>query len=234
MRAGGMEPLSRETIDTPGGPALLIGARRTENGVALRTWALLMRAADLTGIVIATIPEAARDAYPDAALRAALATTVIRAKLPADEMLAVLPYRLDDLGGFRPLRANPNGTAVFTFGPNDTTLPAEQPYFMIAPRAVEPPPAAERDQFARRALMSLLNRPDLRVVSSEPIRLPGAQGHEIVVESEDRQTNQPLMIVQWLRFGTGGVTQMFGMARKDQWADMLPRMRALRDGFARR
>ena len=49
MRAGGMEPLSRETIDTPGGPALLVGARQTENGVALRKWALLMRAADLTG-----------------------------------------------------------------------------------------------------------------------------------------------------------------------------------------
>ena len=234
MRAGGMEPLSRETVATPGGPALLIGARQTENGIVVRKWALLARAADLTAVVIATTPEAARDAYPDAALRAALATTVMRAKLSADEMLAVLPYRLGDLGGFRPLRANPNGTAVFTLGPNDTTLPAEQPYFMIAPRAIEPPPPAERDLYARRALMAFLNRPDLRIVSSESIRLSGAQAHEIVVESEDRQTKEPLMMVQWLRFGSGGMLQMFGMARKDQWADALPRMRALRDGFARR
>jgi hypothetical protein len=27
---------------------------------------------------------------------------------------------------------------------------------------------------------------------------------------------------------------MLGIARKDQWADVLPRMRALRDGFERK
>ena len=41
-------------------------------------------------------------------------------------------------------------------------------------------------------------------------------------------------MVQWLRFGAGGTLQMLGIARKDQWADVLPRMRALRDGFDRR
>ena len=45
------------------------------------------------------------------------------------------------------------------------------------------------------------------------------------------RTKAPLMMVQWLRFGSGGLVQMFGIARKDQWADVLPRMRALRDGF---
>jgi hypothetical protein len=34
-----------------------------------------------------------------------------------------------------------------------------------------------------------------------------------------------------LRFARGGVVQMFGIARKDRWAAVLPRMRALRDGF---
>jgi hypothetical protein len=234
MRAGGMVPVARETIDTPGGPALLIGARQTENGVAMRKWALLARTADITAIVVATLPEAAQSIYPDAVLRAALAGSVIRAKLSPDEMLAVLPYRLGDLGGFRLLRTSPDGTAVLTFGPSNTTLPVEQPYVMMALRAAEPPQAAERDRFAQRLLMTFLNRPGLRVISSETIRIGGALAHEIVAESEDTHTRDPLMIVQWLRFGTGSVVQMFGMARKDQWADVLPRMRALRDGFARR
>ena len=205
-----------------------------ENGVAMRKWALLTRTDDMTAIVIVALPEAAKDAYPDAVLRAALASTFIRAKLSPDEMRAVLPYRLGDLGGFRLLRATPDGTAVFTFGPNDTTLPVEQPYFLVALRAVEPPQPAERDNFARRALATFLNRPDLRVVSSEAIRFDGAQGHELIAESEDDRTKEALMMVQWLRFGTGGVTQMFGIARKDQWAEALPRMRAVRDGFAPR
>ena len=135
-------------------------------------------------------------------------------------MLAVLPYRLDDLGGFRLLRASPDGTAELTFGPNDTTLPAEQPYFMVAPRPIEPPSAAERDRFAQRVLMGFVNRPDLRIVRSEEIRIGGAPGHEIVAEGRDPATGDELMTVQWLRFGAG-VVQMFGVARKDNWDRVL-------------
>jgi len=232
-RMQGMELLGREMIALPGGDGLLVVARQTENGVALRKWALLTRTEDMTAIVVATSPDTAREAYPDAALRAAFGSVTVRAKLSPDEMLAVLPYRLDDLGGFRLLRASPDGTAVLTFGPNDTTLPAEQPYFMVAPRAVEPPPAAERDRFAQRVLTGFVNRPDLRIVRSEEIRIGGAPGHEIVAEGRDPATGDELMTVQWLRFGAG-VVQMFGVARKDSWAESLRRMRALRDGFARR
>jgi hypothetical protein len=231
MRAGGMELIARETIETPGGPAQLIGARQMENGVAMRKWALLTRTDDMTAVVLVALPEAAKDAYADAVVRAALASTFIRARLSPDDMLAVLPYRLGDLGGFRLLRATPDGMAVFTFGPTDTTLPVEQPYFLIAQRTVEPPQPAERDNFARRALATFVNRPDLRVIASEQIRIGGQQGHELVAESEDDRTKDPLMTVQWLRFGASGVTQMLGIARKDQWADVLPRMRILRDGF---
>jgi hypothetical protein len=232
-RMQGMELLGREMIALPGGDGLLVVARQTENGVALRKWALLTRTEDMTAIVVATLPDTAREAYPDAALRAAFGSVTVRAKLSPDEMLAVLPYRLDDLGGFRLLRASPDGTAVLTFGPNDTTLPAEQPYFMVAPRAVEPPPAAERDRFAQRVLTGFVNRPDLRIVRSEEIRIGGAPGHEIVADGRDPATGNELMTVQWLRFGAG-VVQMFGVARKDNWAESLRRMRALRDGFARR
>ncbi|HKS64976.1 MAG TPA: hypothetical protein VJT13_24970 [Xanthobacteraceae bacterium] len=234
MRAGGMELIAREIIETPGGPAQLIGARQMENGVVMRKWALLTRTDDMTAIVVAALPEAAKDAYPDAVLRAALASAFIRARPSHDDMLAVLPYRLGDLGEFRILRAGPDGTAVFTLGPNDTTLPVEQPYFLVALRTVEPPQPSERDNFARRALASFINRPDLRIVASEQVRIGGQQGHELVAESEDGRTRDPLMTVQWLRFGNGGVIQMLGIARKDQWADVLPRMRALRDGFERK
>lgn len=230
MQAAGMEAIARGDLALPAGVGTLVVARQAENGVMMHKWALLTRTGDMTAIVVATMPEAARDAYPDANLRAALASVVIRPKLAAAEMLAILPYTLGDLGGFRIMRTNPDGTAVLTFGPIDTSLPAEQPYFMMAPRAVGTPPQAEHDRFARRALTAIA-RPDLRIVSSESIRIGGAQGHEIVAQSKDERTGDELMLVQWLRFGPGGLIQMFGIARRDQWADILPRMRALRDGF---
>jgi hypothetical protein len=82
-------------------------------------------------------------------------------------------------------------------------------------------------------LIAFVSNPDLRIVSSEPVRIAGSQGHAIIAETKDKITGDDLVMVQWLRFGAG-VMQMFGIARKDQWADVLPRMRALRDGFERK
>ena len=233
IRAGGMEEVSRETLPLAAGEALLVVTRQEQNGTVLRKWALLSRSEDLTVTIVGIVPEAAREAYPDAAMRTAFASVVIRAKLTPDEMLAVLPYRLDDLGGFRLLRTSPDGSAVMTLGPQDTSLPAEQPYFMITPRPVEPPQAAERERFAQRMMAGFLNRPNVRVINSEAMRIGGKAGHQIVAAGKDERTGDELVMVQWLRFGPG-VVQMFGVARVDQWNDAFARMRAVRDGFGSR
>ena len=234
MRAGGMELIAREVIETATGEAHLVEARQVENGVATRKWALLALVPDdVTVVVVASYPETAKDAYPDAAVRAALKTMFVRARLATFELLAVLPYRLDDLGGFRLLHASPDGTAELTLGPRDTPLPAEQPYFAITTRAAEMPPAAERDRFAQRVFMTSTSagRPDVHIVSSETIRIGNSPGHEIVAQSKDERTGDEFVAVQWLLFGTNGFARMFGIARKDQWSAALPRMRALRDSF---
>jgi hypothetical protein len=99
----------------------------------------------------------------------------------------------------------------------------------MAPRAAGAA-AGSRAIFLRGALYDVHEPPDLASsIGTDPFG--NAQGHEIIAESVDDRTKDPLMMVQWLRFGAGGTVQMFGMARKDQWADVLPRMRALRDGF---
>jgi hypothetical protein len=229
IRRMGMEEVLRETLQLPLGEALLVVTRLDEKD-PVRKWALLARTEDLTVTVIAIVPETAREIYPDTVMRSAFESVVVRAKLTPDEMLAVLPYRLDDLAGFRLLRTARDGTAVMTLGPMDTSLPAQQPYFMIAPRAAETPEPAERDRFAQRLLASFLNRPTARIVNSEQLRIRGVAGHQIVALTTDEKTGDELAMVQWLRFGPG-VVQMFGMARRDRWEDAFARMRAVRDGF---
>src|SRR6185369_1369389 len=71
IRQGGMEELSRETLPLVHGEGLLVVARQEQNGTAVRKWALLARSDDLTVTVIGVVPEAAREAYPDDALRTA-------------------------------------------------------------------------------------------------------------------------------------------------------------------
>jgi hypothetical protein len=230
IRGTGMEELSRETLPLAHGEGLLVVARQEQNGTAVRKWAFLARSDDLTVTIIGVIPETAREAYPDEALHAAFASIVVRAKLTPDDMLAVLPYRLDDLGGFRLLRTSPDGTAVMTLGPQDTSLPAEQPYFMVTPRPAEPPQPAERERFAQRMMAAFLTRPNVRVINSEQMRIGGVPGYQIVAVGSDERTGDELFMVQWLRFSPG-IVQMFGVARRDQWNDAFTRMRAVRDGF---
>jgi hypothetical protein len=39
------------------------------------------------------------------------------------------------------------------------------------------------------------------------------------------------MVVQWLRFGTGGFIRMIGIAHADGWVDTLNRLRTVRDSI---
>lgn len=232
MRAGGMEVERREDIALKDGPGFLIVARQRLSGTLVHRWALVLSSAAITAIVTTTIPEAAKDAYPGSALRAALASVTVRAEVPVEEQLAALPYTLGDLADFRLLRAGRDGVALLTYGPKDTSVATEQPFFLIAPEPGPAPEPNERDGFARRVLAELRGLKELRFMRSEPIRIHGRPSQEIIAQAKDGKNDTPLAVVQWLRFGAGGYTRMLGIARSDVWESVFPRMRALRDGVA--
>ena len=53
-----------------------------------------MSAEDITAVVTIQIPEAAQPAYSDAVLRAALMSLSVRATVPAEEQLSLLPFQV--------------------------------------------------------------------------------------------------------------------------------------------
>jgi hypothetical protein len=199
-------------------------------GVRWRKWALVQTRADLTAIIVVMTPEAARESYPDAVLRASLATLALRESVPDEEKFGLLPYRFGDLAGFRLVQAIPGGTAILTSGPSDATIASSQPFFMIQLAASAPGPA-ERDSFARRLLAATAGFDQLRYVASGPTHLGTQQGHETIAEGKDPKNGVELSFVQWLRFGSTGYMRMIGIARRDVWAEAFPRMRTLRDGI---
>ena len=71
----------------------------------------------------------------------------------------------------------------------------------------------------------------MRVTRSEPLRIGGHQGHELMIEAKEEKSNSDVTAVQWLRFGSTGYLHMFGLARKEAWAGVFPRMRAVRDSI---
>ena len=230
LKASGIEVEQREDAALAGLRGYLIVAHQNLAGVRVRKWALVLTRGDLTAIVLAVMPEAARDAYPDAALRASLASLAVRESVPDAEKFGLLPYRFGDLAGFRLVQAISDGTALLTYGPGDATIASVQPFFLIRTAGGDVPPPAERDSFARRLLARVGGLDQFRVTQLVPLRLGPDQAHEIIAEGKDPKNGVELTAVQWLRFGSVGYMQMLGIARRDAWADAFPRMRALRDG----
>jgi hypothetical protein len=230
MAAGGIEVETREEATLAGMRGYLIVAHQDIAGARVRKWALVLTRSDLTAIVVVVTPEAERAAYPDAALRASLATLVVRERVPDAEKFELLPYRFRDLAGFRLIQAIPGGTALLTSGPSDATIASQQPFFMVQ-IAASPPGLAERESFARRLLAGTTGFDQFRVVQSGPMHFGPQQGHELIAEGKDPKNGVDLSFVQWLRFGSSGYVRMLGIARRDAWDEAFPRMRALRDGI---
>ncbi|HXW26320.1 MAG TPA: hypothetical protein VEK73_16370 [Xanthobacteraceae bacterium] len=231
MKAGGIAVDERTDVALAGLRGYLIVAHQDLAGTRVRKWALVLAGDELTAVILIVMPEAARDTYPDAVLRASLASLVVRAAVPEAEKLGLLPYRFGDLAGFHLVRAIPDGTAILTFGPSDATVASAQPFFMVRTTGGEAPPPAERESFARRMLADAGGFDQFRLVQSGPMRVGPDPGHEIIAEGNDPKNGAALGIVQWLRFGSVGTMQMLGIARREAWAQTFPRMRALRDGI---
>jgi hypothetical protein len=231
LKGQGVDVQAREELALKEGRGFLVVARQAVAGTPTRKWALVATDRDLTAVVSVQVPEAAQDAYPDAALRAALATFVTRAAVPVQEQLDLLPFSIRDLAGFRIVRAAASGAALLTDGPKDAIELNEQPLLLITFLPGVGDQTSDRDSMARRAIAATPGVKDMRAVRSEPMRIAGQPGHEIVVEATDARTEAELRIVQWLRFGSAGSLRLLGAVRKDDWDNMFPRFRAVRDAI---
>ena len=61
---------------------------------------------------------------------------------------------------------------------------------------------------------------------SEPLRIDGQIGISRPWRTPRmRSTGADIMVVQWLRFGSGGFLQMIGISRADVWTGELSRLR---------
>lgn len=232
LKASGMEEESRENVTLKGGTGFIVVVHQEVPGQSLRKWALVAKFDDLTAVVLVLVPEAAKEAYPDATLRAAFASVTVRPRVPVDQQLALLPYKIGDLGGFQLVRARPDGVALLTYGPNPTATAEEQPFFLIAMSSGQPPGVGDRESFARRLLATAWDFKEARNLRSDAVKIGGDPGHEIIGEITSSKTGVELNVVQWLRFGgAGGYMQMLGVARRTVWDDVLPHMRAVRDSI---
>lgn len=220
----------KEAITLKNGKALFIVGRQEAGGDKLRKWILVAESKELTAVVTALVPEAAKKIYPDAAVREALVSLDVRSNVPIQEQMSLLPFKLDGLANMRAFRVEPN-TIFLTDGPKDSVDAVEQSLLVVSAAPGGPTENGQRETFARNLFAGVPGFKDVQVVSSDVIRLAGVQTYQLMAEGKDAKTGTDVKLVQWLRFGNGAFVRFLGVARNDNWSDAFPRFRTVRDSL---
>jgi hypothetical protein len=230
----GLTGVKRESFPFASGVGFLLTGQSQENGVAVDRWFLLATAIGTQVPTLATlinveVPVSASAVYPDAVIRKALASVAFR-PTPIEEQLGLMPFKLDERAGFRVMQALPEGVVILTDGPTDDL--SQQPYMIVSVGRGSPGEPDQRGPFARELLSSAPLR-DLTVESAEAMRIGGAPGYEIRAKAIGLR-GDPVALVQWVRFGSGGYLRVVGVGSKDAWDQLFTRFRAVRDGVEAR
>ena len=173
------------------------------------------------------VPETARAVYPDAVIRKALASVTFR-PTPLEEQLGLLPFKLNELAGFRVMQALPEGGVILTDGPTDDI--SKQPYMIVSIGRGSPVEPGERGRFARELLSSAPLR-DLTVQSAEPMRIGGGQGYEIRAKANGPRRRCRLPWCNGCVSAPAAFCALSASASPDDWDTLFTRFRAVRDGI---
>jgi hypothetical protein len=229
LKKNGITVENREEMKFDFGKGTLVIAKQTADKILYRKWLLNVQTNDLTALVNVQIPEQ-ETAYPDAAIRAALATLAVRATIPDAEKLSLLPFTLSDLGGFHVENVLPGRAVMLVDTPDSVPTDTFNPRMFVAAFDGGPSDKDDHAQFARMTFGQIVGIKDVQITMSEPLRVGGQSGFQTTAQAKDMKTGDDIMVAQWLRFGSGGFMQMIGMAKADVWTTVLTRLRAVRDG----
>jgi hypothetical protein len=231
LKQRGLTFEKREELTLAAGKGFLVIARQEVEHMKLRKWIVAVAASDLTALVTVQVPDAAGEAYPEAAIHAALSSVTVRSTVPVEEQLTLLPFTVGELAKFRVGGVMAGRAVILTDSAIDALGPAVDPHLVVAIAPGGPAQATDRDNFARDVFASIPNLRDVRLTSSEPLRVGGQQGHQIMARGKDNRTGDDVTVVQWLRFGGGAYLHMVGVARTDAWVPAYARFRQVRDSI---
>jgi len=231
LKKRGLTFEKREEQKLAAGDASLVIARQEVDKVKLRKWIFSVLTPDLIALVTVQVPDEAAQLYPETAVRTALSTVTIRATVPVEEQLGLLPFRVGELAQFRIGAVIPGRAIMLTDSATDEPGPDIDSHIVVAVAPGGPAQVADRDTFARDVFGSIPNIKDVHVNSAEPLRIGGQPGHQVMAVGKDARTGADVNVVQWLRFGNGAYLHMIGVARTSAWIPAYARFRQVRDGI---
>jgi len=229
--AAGARP---ESIETGAGTAYYTAETVKNASGVIRHYSMILSGGTFSGYVDVQVPENATKIYSDDAVRQMFASAVIRKEVPLDEQLALMPFKVGNLGDFKNVRAlGATGALLLADGDEATGFEAA-PFMVIGLMAATPTQADDRARFADQAARAIPGMHTGRITMSEPVRIDGMAGYETRIDATSGRDDTKVTLVQWLRFGAAGSMRIIGSAPRDQWEKAFPRFRAVRDGIEAR
>jgi hypothetical protein len=228
-------PAAFEAVETAlkEGKATGPGPKKPEAfDTAIRIYSLIVSGSGkFTGYVIAQVRDDAAKPLSDEAIRKMLSSVVLRAEVPVEEQLSLLPFKIGDLGAFKTVRTlAPRSSVLLTDGTEDTTLDGA-PYMVIGLVGAGPEKPDDRGRFAQQVAATIPGIRNARITSNEPLRIEGTPGYETRIDAVAGKDDTPVTVVQWLRFGSGSSLRIIASATREEWPKAFPRFRAVRDGI---
>jgi hypothetical protein len=221
-----------ESIETAAGKAYYTVENAKDGSTNVRRYSMILSGGVFTGYVAAQIPENALKIYTDDAMRQMFASAVTRQQVPIEEQLALLPFKITDLGSFKSVHTLAPGAAILLSDGDEETKIEKASFMVIGTIASAPAQPDDRGRFAQQAATTIPGLRDARITMSEPIRIDGTPGYETRLDATSGKDNAPVTVVQWLRFGSAdSVLRIIASAPRDEWPNAFPRFRAVRDGI---
>jgi hypothetical protein len=232
LQKQGVSVDKREPINIGDNKGFILSGKQSSPKGRIRKWLMVLGAGDLTALVTVQTPDQG-SAYSDQAVRDALGTVAIRANVPDAERMSLLPFIVGDLAGFHVDDVIPGNTLMLIDTPpaagDAPPDPTRATHFLISAQPGGPEEPADRDNFARVSFDQIGGLRDVHIQDAGPLRLGGQPGYQILASAKENDTS--VMVIQWLRFGTGGYLQMIGISRADGWPPIFMRLRAVRDSI---
>jgi hypothetical protein len=226
--AAGAKP---ESLETGAGTAYYTAETAKNASGTFRHYSMILSGGTFSGYVDVQVPENATKIYSDDAVRQMFVSAVIRKEVPVAEQLALMPFKVGDLGDFKNVRALGETGALLLADGDETNGFEAAPFMVIGLMPSRPAEPDDRARFAEQAARAIPGMHSGRITMSEPVRIDGMAGYETRIDATSGRDDTPVTLVQWLRFGGQGSMRIIGSAPRDQWEKSFRRFRAVRDGI---
>jgi hypothetical protein len=232
VKPAGNGPVQPEAIETKAGKAFFTVESATVGADSVKRYSMILPGSGFSGYVAVQVADGAGDSFRDDAIKAMLASTSVRGEVPPAEVIAAMPFKVDDLAGFKTVRMLAPGAAVLLAdAPADASFETT-PYMIIGAMGGVPDKTEDRARFAQQVAAEIPGLRDAKLTMAEPVRIAGSPGFETRVDAVTGKENTPVTVVQWLRFGSGkAALRVIGSAPRDGWASAFTRFRSVRDGI---